>query len=422
MPAPKHPLRIIRDATPCASAAEFAQLLGVPAAAVTAAERGKSAPTARLAALVHEATGADPAALLAGRALTLQGRRYTAESFAAWQHSPAQKSERARREAQQRAHADGWRAHFRGTDPATPAQIAAAEDTLVPWQTCEFASAPAPAWRKMPEPLQRLTGWSPALPFSSRTRLTLAVQSAPAWDPDAPPLAQVIQDLARRLATRPSRRKQPARHGARIDLRRSLRRSVRHGLDLVELARSQRKTRKTRIVMLCDVSGSMDAFNPFLLQLMFGLQQALKSSRTVVFSTQVSEITQSLRRRSIDETLREMSDKVRHWSGGTDIGAALGALTRGVLREGSSRSTVLIVISDGYDNGQPARIVQELAMAKRHIRSLVWINPMYGASTFTVRAAGMRAALPYVDHFLPAFNGRALHELVKGLARLAGPT
>ena len=238
------------------------------------------------------------------------------------------------------------------------------------------------------------------------------------WDPDAPPLAQVIRELARRLATRASRRSQPARHGPRIDLRRSVRRSVRHGLDLMELARIKRKTRKTRIVMLCDVSGSMDAFNSFLLQLMFGLQQALKASRTLVFSTQVSEITQVLRRRSVEETLREMSDKVRHWSGGTDIGAALGALNRGVLREGSSRSTVLIVISDGYDNGQPARIVQELAMAKRQIRSLVWINPMYGASTFTVRAAGMRAALPYVDHFLPAFNGRALHALVKGLARV----
>ncbi len=238
------------------------------------------------------------------------------------------------------------------------------------------------------------------------------------WDPDAPPLAQVIRELARQLASRPSRRTQPARHGTRIDLRRSVRRSVRHGLDLVELARIKRKTRKTRIVMLCDVSGSMDAFNSFLLQLMFGLQQALKASRTLVFSTQVSEITQCLRRRSVDETLREVSDKVRHWSGGTDIGAALGELNRGVLREGSSRSTVLIVISDGYDNGQPSHIVQELAMAKRQIRSLVWINPMYGASTFTVRAAGMRAALPYVDHFLPAFNGRALHALVKGLARL----
>lgn len=248
--------------------------------------------------------------------------------------------------------------------------------------------------------------------------VTRRANLAARWDPDAPPLAQVIRELARRLATRPSRRSQPARHGARIDLRRSMRRSVRHGLDLVELARIKPKTRKTRIVMLCDVSGSMDVFNSFLLQLMFGLQQALKASRTLVFSTQVSEVTQSLRRRSVDETLREMSDTVRHWSGGTDIGAALGTLNRGVLREGSSRSTVLIVISDGYDNGQPARIVQELAMAKRHIRSLVWINPMYGASTFTVRAAGMRAALPYVDYFLPAFNGRALHALVRGLARV----
>ena len=243
-------------------------------------------------------------------------------------------------------------------------------------------------------------------------------QLAARWDADAPPLEQVIRELARRLATRPSRRNQPARHGPRIDLRRSVRRSVRHGLDLVELARVQRKTRKTRLVLLCDVSGSMDAFNPFLLQLMFGLQQALKNSRSLVFSTQLSEITAYLRRRSIAETLQEISDKVRHWSGGTDIGAALAQLNRGVLREGAARATVLIVVSDGYDNGATARITQELAMAKRQIRSLVWINPMYGASTFTVRAAGMRAALPYVDHFLPAFNGQALHVLVKGLAAI----
>ena len=238
------------------------------------------------------------------------------------------------------------------------------------------------------------------------------------WDADAPPLQQVIRELARRLATRPSRRSQPARHGRRVDLRRSMRRSVRHGLDLVELAHVTAKTRKTRLVMLCDVSGSMDAFNPFLLQLMFGLQHALKASRTLVFSTQVSEITNYLRRRSVAETLREIGDKVRHWSGGTDIGAALGILNRGVLREGSCRATVLIVISDGYDNGAVARIAQELAVAKRHIRSLVWINPMFGASTFSVRAAGMRAAMPYIDHFLPAFNGKALHDLVKGLASI----
>ena len=239
------------------------------------------------------------------------------------------------------------------------------------------------------------------------------------WDADAPPLDQVIRALARRLATRPSRRQEPARHGARIDLRRSLRASARHGFDLVELTRSRRKLRKTRIVMLCDVSGSMDAFNPFLFQLMFGVQQALKSSRTVVFSTRTSEITALLRRRSIDATLQDLADKVRHWSGGTDIGAALGELNRGILREGAARSTVLIIISDGYDHGETARIVQELECARRRIRTLVWINPMFGASTFTVRAAGMQAALPFVDHFLPAFNGKALQVLVRGLAALA---
>ena len=238
------------------------------------------------------------------------------------------------------------------------------------------------------------------------------------WDDDAPPLEQLIRELARRLATRPSRRTRPANHGRRVDLRRSVRRNVRFGLDLVELSRVKQKTRKTRIVMLCDVSGSMDVFNPFLLQLMLGLQQALKNSRTIVFSTRATEISALLRRRSVPETLTEVSDRVRHWSGGTDIGAALGLINRGVLREGSSRSTVLIIISDGYDNGTGARIRRELQAARRRIRTLIWINPMFGASTFEVRASGMKAAMPYIDHFLPAFNAKALHTLVRELASL----
>ena len=238
------------------------------------------------------------------------------------------------------------------------------------------------------------------------------------WDPDASPLDQVIRELAKRFATRPSRRRRQSRHGRRIDLRRSVRRNVRHGLDLLELSRTQPKVRKTRLVMLCDVSGSMDVFNPFLLQLMFGLQQALRNSRTFVFSTRVSEITTMLRRRSVADTLTEISKTVHHWSGGTDIGAALAMLNRTLLREGTARSTVLIVISDGYDNGAIEKIARELDMVKRRIRTLVWINPMYGASTFTVRAAGMRTAMPYIDHFLPAFNADALHVLVKALARL----
>lgn len=238
------------------------------------------------------------------------------------------------------------------------------------------------------------------------------------WDPDAPPLDQIIRELARHLAHRPSRRWQRAPHGRRIDVRQSLRRSARRGADLMTLSRIEPKTRKTRVVMLCDVSGSMDAFNPFLLRLMFGLQQALSRSRTLVFSTHVTEITASLRRRSVIETLREVGDTVSHWSGGTHIGGALATLNRTVLREGAGSATVVIILSDGYDNGDVALIAAEMKALQRQCEQIVWINPMYGASTFKVRAAGMKAALPFVDHFLPAFDARSLKVLVRELGRI----
>ena len=238
------------------------------------------------------------------------------------------------------------------------------------------------------------------------------------WDPDAVPLEAIIRDLARRLATRPSRRTRADRRGRRVDLRRSIRCNLHHGLDLVDLMRSARRTRRTRLVMLCDVSGSMDSFNPFLLRLMLGLQQLMRNSRTLVFSTHVTEITSALRTRSVADTLREVGLLVSHWSGGTDIGGALARLNRGVVREGSANSTVVIVISDGYDNGSAEHVAREMAQLRRHVRQIVWINPMYGATTFQVRAAGMRAALPYVDHFLPAFDAKSLQVLVRGLQKI----
>jgi uncharacterized protein with von Willebrand factor type A (vWA) domain len=258
---------------------------------------------------------------------------------------------------------------------------------------------------------------TPAASFSADTTHH-APDLAQRWDPGAPPLDRVIRELARYLATRPSRRQRPARRGARVDLRQSLRRNARHGLDLVHLAHVEPGMRKTRIVMLCDVSGSMDAFNPFLLRLMFGLQQALAGARTLVFSTHVTEITALLRRRSVVEALRAVGDTVSQWSGGTDIGGALARLNRGILCEGLAGSTVVIIISDGYDNGAPERIAEEMQTLERRVDTVVWINPMYGASTFQVRAAGMKAALPYVAHFLPAFDHRSLRVLVRRLAQV----
>jgi uncharacterized protein with von Willebrand factor type A (vWA) domain len=151
---------------------------------------------------------------------------------------------------------------------------------------------------------------------------------------------------------------------------------------------------------------------------MLGLQRELKNSRTVVFSTHVTEITSFLRRQPVEQTLREIGERVRHWSGGTNIGGALATLNRGILREGSARSTIAIIISDGYDTGDTAVIAREMRALRRRVRTVVWINPMFGSQTFKPRASGMRAALPYIDHFLPAYNVQSLRVLVRGLSRV----
>lgn len=189
-------------------------------------------------------------------------------------------------------------------------------------------------------------------------------------------------------------------------------------MDLVELRRSRRRVRKTRLVLICDVSGSMDTYNPFLLQLLLGLQKVLKNTRTVVFSTQATEITSTLRRRSVAETLGEITRAVRHWSGGTSIGRALASTNRRVMREGSARSTVAIVLSDGYDQGDPSEVKREMRALRRRVRSVVWVNPLLGTHGYAPLAKGMSAALPFVDHFLPAHDLRSLRALCHDLARV----
>jgi uncharacterized protein with von Willebrand factor type A (vWA) domain len=238
------------------------------------------------------------------------------------------------------------------------------------------------------------------------------------WIGESAEMRRLLRALIASLATRPSRRRRPAAYGRRIDLRRTLRRNVRYGMDLVELARTDRKIRKTRIVLVCDVSGSMDTYNPFLLQLMFGVQKGLKNSRSIVFSTRATEVTRMLRHQSVAEMLARIGAGARHWSGGTDIGGALAAVNRDVLREGPATSTVAIIVSDGYDQGDAAKVRREMQALRRRARTVVWINPLLGTEGYAPIAQGMHAALPYVDHFLPAHDVPSLRALCRKLANI----
>jgi len=188
MPKSRHPLRTLRAATPHGTQAAFAAFLGVPVAAVQAVESGRARLSPRIAARIKEMTGADDVELLRGAdgaAVTLEGKRYTLRDFEAWQDSPGQAAERARRKTQERLHHERWTVLAavarHGGEP---------EEVLRPWQTCELASAAVRDWKRLPEHTQRLTGWSPALTAGAAVpsaRLTLSVQTAPVWNPAAAP-------------------------------------------------------------------------------------------------------------------------------------------------------------------------------------------------------------------------------------------
>ncbi len=192
MPKPKHPLRALRAATPHRTQAAFAAWLGVPVAAVQAVERGSARMTPRLAVRLREMTGADDVELRRddGRALTLEGRRYTEQAFAQWQGSAAQEEERRRREALERSYAAAWQRHARDAGLAAvhhAAERQAVEDTFVSWQTCEIASAPVREWKRLPEARKCALGWPGATALPPDTKVTLAVQAAPVWQPEAAP-------------------------------------------------------------------------------------------------------------------------------------------------------------------------------------------------------------------------------------------
>jgi hypothetical protein len=218
--------------------------------------------------------------------------------------------------------------------------------------------------------------------------------------------------IARRLARRISRRRRPVRRRGRIDLRRTLRASLTRG-DLIDLRYRERRRRKVRLVLLCDVSGSMDLYSRFLLQFLFALQSVFGRVETFTFSTRLTRITEHLKSRSYRAVLRRLTE-VRDWSGGTRIGESLAEFNR-QWPSLVDRRTIVIVLSDGWDTGEPELLATELLRIKRRAGRLIWLNPLLGNPSYEPLTRGMAAALPLVDHFASAHNLEALRALASKL-------
>jgi uncharacterized protein with von Willebrand factor type A (vWA) domain len=232
----------------------------------------------------------------------------------------------------------------------------------------------------------------------------------PAEDLDE--VARLTIQIARRLARRVSRRRRPIRRRGVVDLRRSIRANLMKG-EILELRWRERRRRKVRLVLICDVSGSMDLYSRFLLQFLYALQNVFGRVETFTFATRLTRITEQLKGRSYRLALKRLTE-VKDWSGGTRIGDSLREFNRqwGYLLD---RRTIVLLLSDGWDTGEPEDLAAEMLALKRRAGRVIWLNPLLGNPSYEPLTRGMAAALPLVDHFAAAHNLASLRDLANHL-------
>jgi len=227
---------------------------------------------------------------------------------------------------------------------------------------------------------------------------------------------RLIADIARLRPLRRSRRRRPDPRGDRLDLRRLMRRSLATGGDPVERAFRSRKDVPRKLVVLCDVSGSMESYTRALLLFLHSAVGTGRGVEAFAFGTRLSRLTQELATRNPEDAFAKASASVVDWGAGTRIGACLKAFNDEYGRRALSRGAVTVIVSDGWEREDPELVGREMARLARAAYAVVWVNPLKGNPEYQPLAGGMRAALPFVDRFLPGHNLRSLEELAAVLA------
>jgi uncharacterized protein with von Willebrand factor type A (vWA) domain len=231
-------------------------------------------------------------------------------------------------------------------------------------------------------------------------------------------LAQLYRLMSRlALATpqRRTRRYEQAPHGRLIDLRRSLRASHRTGGDPIRLARRRRRVVRRRLVMLCDISGSMEPYARAYLQFLTCAAGSGPDAEAFAFATRLTRLTRALASRHPERAIQRAAAAAPDWSGGTRIGDALKAFNDRHGRRGMARGAVVVILSDGWERGDPEAVGREMARLARLAHRIVWVNPRVSAPGFSVQAGGMLAALPHCDALVSGHSFGALGEVVAAI-------
>jgi uncharacterized protein with von Willebrand factor type A (vWA) domain len=252
----------------------------------------------------------------------------------------------------------------------------------------------------------------------------LAAKSFDALEPfELAQLHRLMTRLQLETPRRRTRRYEQGRHGQHVDLRRTLRASLRTGGDPIRLARRRRRVARRRLVMLCDISGSMEPYARAYLQFLTCAAGSGPNAEAFVFATRLTRLTRALAARHPERAIQRAAAVAPDWSSGTRIGDALKTFNDRHGRRGMARGAVVVILSDGWERGDPALVGREMARLARLAHRIVWVNPRVSASAFSVQAGGMVAALPYCDALVSGHSFEALGEVAAaiGAATCAAP-
>jgi uncharacterized protein with von Willebrand factor type A (vWA) domain len=252
-------------------------------------------------------------------------------------------------------------------------------------------------------------GWSPVEALREKDFALLTEHELASLD-------GAIAQLATARPKRRSRRVRSARRGTAPDTRRLIRASLGTGGEPLRRSFRRRVQRPRRLVVLCDVSGSMEAYTRPLLLFAHTLLRTGRGVEAFAFGTRLTRLTTQLSRRSADDSLALASESVADWAGGTRIGASLRTFNESWGRQGLSRGAVVVIVSDGWELEDAESVGREMARLSLQAYAVVWVNPLKGRADYEPLAGGMRAAFPYIDRFLAGNSLARLEELASVLA------
>jgi uncharacterized protein with von Willebrand factor type A (vWA) domain len=262
-----------------------------------------------------------------------------------------------------------------------------------------------------PEDGARTVGaWSPA--GVSRTK-----DFAAFTDAELERARELLETLPWRLSLRRTRRWRDSGGGA-VNLRPLLRRNLMRGGDLLELPRRQRREAVRPIVLIADVSGSMERYSRVMLHFLYGIVHSGARAEAFVFATRLTRISRVLVRSRGGRSLTPLAREVQDWGAGTRIGEAFRTFNTRWARRVMRNGPIVMIVSDGWDRGDPELLSRELARMHRSCRRLIWLNPLLGSAGYEPLTRGMQAALPHIDDFLPVHNLVSIEDLVKRLTEL----